>query len=198
MSTSLVVVLALITEPFISLWLSPTYLLGKPLLLLILANAWLYLNRTSIEEYKDGFGLFKDVWAPIAEGAINFLVSVIGGFLWGIEGVLLGGVVSYVVIVYGWKPYYLFTNGLRKSYVKEFLCPYLRRLAVVLVFATLLYATLSYALPSADNFWELTVHAITTTAVVVAYMYIILYLFTDGMKSFHRRIVGIVNRKTKQ
>ena len=47
-------------------------------------------------------------------------------------------------------------------------------------------------------FWELTVHAITTTAVVVAYMYIILYLFTDGMKSFHRRIVGIVNRKTKQ
>ena len=198
MSTSLVVVLALMTEPFISLWVSPTYLLGKPLLLLILANAWLYLNRSVIDSYKDGFGLFSDVWAPIAEGAINFLVSVIGGFLWGIEGVLLGGVVSYVVIVYGWKPYYLFTNGLLKSYVKEFLCPYLRRLAVVLVFATILYMTLSYALPSADNFWELTVHAITTTAVVVAYMYIILYLFTDGMKSFHRRIVGIVNRKTKQ
>ena len=197
MSTSLVVVLALITEPFISLWLSPTYLLGKPLLLLILANAWLYLNRSVIDSYKDGFGLFSDVWAPIAEGAVNLSVSVIGGFLWGIEGVLLGSIVSYVVIVYGWKPYYLFTNGLRKSYVKEFLCPYLRRLAIVLVFATILYITLSYALPSADNFWELTVHAITTTVVVVAYMYIILYLFTDGMKSFHRRIVGIVKSKIK-
>ena len=196
MSTSLVVVLALITEPFISLWLSPTYLLGKPLLLLILANAWLYLNRSVIDSYKDGLGLFSDVWAPIAEGAINFLVSVIGGFLWGIEGVLLGGVVSYVVIVYGWKPYYLFTYGLRKSYVKEFLCPYLRRLAVVLVFATILYVTLANALPPADNFWTLSVHAITITIVVVAYMYIILYLFTEGMKSFHRRIVGFVKSKT--
>ena len=195
MSTSLVVVLALMTEHFISLWLSPAYLLGKSLLLLILANAWLSLNRSVIDEYKDGFGLFNDVWAPIAEGAVNFSVSVIGGLLWGIEGVLLGGVVSYVVIVYGWKPYYLFTKGFRKGYAKDFLLPYLRRLFIVILFATILYVTLAYALPSADSFLMLFVHAITITIVVAAYMYIIMYLFTDGMKSFHRRIVSIAKTK---
>lgn len=195
MSTSLVLILALITEPFISLWLSPTYLLSKPLLLLILAKVWLYLNRSVIDNYKEGFGLFSDVWAPIAEGAVNLSVSVIGGFLWGIEGVLLGGIVSDVVIVYGWRPYFLFSKGLRKSYVKEFLCPYLRRLAIVLFFATILYVTLAYALPPVGSFSTLLVHAIVLTIVVVTYMYIILYLFTNGMKSFHLRIVGLVKSK---
>ena len=195
MSTSLVVVLALTTEPFISLWLSPTYLLGKPLLFLLLTNVWLFLNRFVVENYKDGFGLYNDVWAPFAEGIINFAVSVAGGFLLGIEGVLLGGVVSYVVIVYGWKPYYLFTRGFRKGYAKDLLFPYLRRLFIVILFATILNVTLSYALPSADSFLMLFVHAITITIVVAAYMYIIMYLFTDGMKSFHRRIVSMAKNK---
>ena len=195
MSTSLVVVLALITEPFISLWLSPSYLLGRPLLFLILTNVWLFLNRFVVENYKDGFGLFNDVWAPIAEGIVNFSVSVAGGFLLGIEGVLLGGVVSYVAIVYGWKPYYLFRKGLCKGYAKGFLLPYLYRLFVVISFGTIIYVTLAYILPTANSFLALSVEAMTISLVVVVYMYVIMYLFTDGMKSFHKRLISIAKSK---
>lgn len=195
MSTSLVLVLSLITEPFISIWLSPTYLLGKPLLFLILLNVWLYLNRSVVDNYREGFGLFKDIWAPVAESSINLSVSIIGGFFWGIEGVLLGGIISYIIVIYGWKPYYLFKRGFCISYTKYYLFPYLYRLIVVACSSVFLYLLLSIFNPELNSYYSLLIYVIVTAFIIILCMYIILYIFTDGMKSFNKRFLGIIYQK---
>ena len=110
-STIIIFVLSIVTEPFITVWLSSKYLLGKDILFLILLNMWLFINRSTIDAFKDGFGIYQDIWAPFAEGTINLLVSIVAGIFWGIGGVLLGGIFSYIIVVYIWKPYYLFKVG---------------------------------------------------------------------------------------
>ena len=43
-----------------------------------------------VDQFLYGYGLFWDVWAPLAESVINISVAIIGGYLWGLPGVLLG------------------------------------------------------------------------------------------------------------
>ena len=49
-------------------------------------------------------------------------ISFIGGKLWGLEGVLLGGIISVLIVIYGWQAYFLFSRVQenRCSGVQEF------------------------------------------------------------------------------
>ena len=66
-------------------------------------------------QFNYGYGLFWDVWAPIAEIVINLGVACYCGSLWGLPGVLLGGITSQIIIVNIWKPYLLFHWGFKDS-----------------------------------------------------------------------------------
>ena len=120
-----IVVFALyhLLPPFIALWLGEEYVMSQALLVLVLISFALGIIRGVTEEFMLGYGLFSDVWAPFAEAAILIVVAIAGGSLWGLEGTLLGGIVSSVIIIYIWKPYFLFSRGLQISvwqYWKEF------------------------------------------------------------------------------
>lgn len=101
--------------PFIALWLGPEYIMSDAILILLIISFCLSLIRTSTSQFKYGFGLFADVWSPVAESAILLLVSITCGKIWGLEGVLLGGIVSIFLVICGWQAYYLFTRGFKKS-----------------------------------------------------------------------------------
>lgn len=191
-STATVIILALITEPFISVWLSPDYLLGKSVLYLVLANIWLVLNRTPIDSFKDGFGLFQDVWAPIAESAINLSVSIICGYFFGIQGVLFGGVVSYVIIIYGWKPYFLYTKGFKLDYLKHFLTPFFARVAVAAIAIGALTYTASLIHYELNSFLHIFIYGAIVGSIIIAATYATFYVSFSGMKSFHKRMTGLI------
>ena len=38
-----------------------------------------------------GYGMFSDIWAPLAEIVINLSVAIACGAKWGLPGILLGG-----------------------------------------------------------------------------------------------------------
>ncbi len=101
--------------PFIALWLGTEYIMSERVLILLIISFCLSLIRTSTSQFKYGFGLFADIWSPVAESLILILVATIGGKLWGLEGVLLGGIVSVVVVICGWQAYYLFKRGFNIS-----------------------------------------------------------------------------------
>ena len=90
-------------SPFICLWLGPQYVLSHKVLVLILMSYFLGMVRGTNEQFILGYGLFSDIWAPFAEAIILVSVAIVGGKLWGFEGVLLGGIVSSIVIIYIWK-----------------------------------------------------------------------------------------------
>ena len=96
-----------VIPPFISLWLGPEYVMSQGVLVLVLADFMLSLLCGTTHEFTSGHGLYRDVWAPFVQSAILVVVALIGGSLWQLEGVLLGGISTRVVITYGWKPYFL-------------------------------------------------------------------------------------------
>ncbi len=104
-----------LTEPFIVCWLGDEYVMTKMLLLFIVINQFIQQIRNTTDSFIIGYGLFKDVWAPITETALSIIVAIIGGTIWGLEGVLLGTIVSMTLIVGIWKPYFLFKEGIKEN-----------------------------------------------------------------------------------
>ena len=102
-------------EPFISLWLGSEYILPKIVLILITVNIFISFTRGGVMQFLFGFGLFYDIWAPVAEIVINLSVATICGALWGLPGILLGGLTSQILIVGIWKPYFLYSKGFKQS-----------------------------------------------------------------------------------
>lgn len=103
------------TESFISLWLGSEYLLSKTILCLICLNLLIGYTRGGVMQFLQGYRLFSDVWAPIVEIIINITVACIGGHYLGLLGVLLGGIISQLLIVCIWKPYFLFSRAFKES-----------------------------------------------------------------------------------
>ena len=108
-------------NPFISLWLGPQYILNDTVLGLLLFKFFIGQIRGATDQFLFGYGLFYDTWAPIAEGVIYLIVAIIGGYLWGLPGILLGGCISLLIIICGWKPYFLFRSGFKLPQKKYWL-----------------------------------------------------------------------------
>lgn len=116
-------------NPFISVWLGSEYPLSSLILLLISIQFFLAVFRGATDQFLFGYGLFYDVWAPAVEAIIFIASAMIGGSLRGLSGVLCGPLVSTIVIIYMWKPYFLYKKGFRKSIIHYYrlfllhLCP---------------------------------------------------------------------------
>lgn len=105
-------------NPFICIWLGREYILSNSVLYLIVINVFLGYTRGGVMQFLFGYGMFADIWAPISEIIINLSVAIICGKIWGLPGVLLGGIVSQLVIVMIWKPIYLFWKGFKEPVYK--------------------------------------------------------------------------------
>lgn len=101
-------------NPFIEVWLGGEYVLSKDIMVFIIAIFILTSLRGTTDQFINGYGLFYDIWAPLAEVGIFVVASMIGGSLWGLSGVLLGPICSLLIIVHIWKPVFLFLQGLQK------------------------------------------------------------------------------------
>ncbi len=100
-------------SPFIQLWLGSEYILDEMTTFLIIAQLYLLTMRGVTDQFLFGFGLFYDIWAPLTESFIFLVAAIIGGSMFGLNGVLCGPLLSLAIIVYGWKPYFLFSKGFR-------------------------------------------------------------------------------------
>ncbi len=106
-------------NPFISLWLGKEYLLSDLIVLLITANFYMYCMRMPVNNTKEAMGLFwNDRYKPIAEVAVNLVVSILLGRYLGIVGVLLGTLISTVTVPFLVEPYVVYRHGLKmKAYL---------------------------------------------------------------------------------
>lgn len=102
-------------NPFITLWIGPDYLLDHTILFLIVTALFVDLVRSIIDSFLNAYGLFQDVWATITEACLNVGCSIVLGSIWGLRGILIGGLISLLLIIFLWKPYFLFKWGFRTS-----------------------------------------------------------------------------------
>lgn len=102
-------------EPFIALWIGEVYLLERTVLILVVLKIYIQISAGSVPPFLFGYGLFSDVWSSIIQSIIFLLSAVVGGFLYGLNGIITASIVSIFIIQGIWKPFYLFRKGFKKS-----------------------------------------------------------------------------------
>ena len=184
-----------LTEPFLTCWLGEEYLLSKLLLILIIINEFIMQLRYTTDVFIMGYGLFQDVWAPVTEAIISVIVAIFGGYFWGLEGVLLGTIVSMLIIVCLWKPYFLFKEGLKESvwfywvnFAKYSIC-----LLAAFIISNICAEFVT--IDASESFLIWGVYAVVVTSIFSIVFFILLNMFNQGMRDFTNRIKTMVQAK---
>ena len=182
--------LLLFVEPFITLWIGKKFLLSNSTLLLMIIGVFIRMSRGVVDSFKDAYQLFGDIWAPAIEAVINLSCSIYFGYLWGLNGILLGSNLSLILIVVIWKPYYLCKNGIKESCLNYFI-KYTQHLFIILGCAYVSYYISS--LYSTNSIYKLIMLNLLCFILFSVNSFILFFLFTDGMKSFTNRIKNIIS-----
>ena len=180
--------------PFISFWIGEKYLLSESTLLLLVLYQFIQISRSVIESFKDAFQLFGDVWAPIVEACINLGGSILFGYLWGLNGVLIGVNLSLILIIVLWKPFYIFHYGIKSSVITYYYQYTLHLVVLVLVglFVNYIMQQFDY---QENNYIAIAIVCLIGLIMYSIITYSILYLCTKGMRMFTSRIKNIIKNK---
>lgn len=179
-----------IIPPFITLWIGEEYLMSQSILILVLIGYALGIVRGTTDEFINGYGLFSDVLSPFIESFIFIVVALIGGYIWQLEGVILGGVVSLLLVIYIWKPYFLFKYGLCVS-VWEYWFGFAKLLLCVIVASVLIIKLCDLiSFVEHDTSWlMLIIYGILLCVVIFVTQIIVFYVGSNEMRRVVSRII---------
>ena len=184
-----------LSNPFITIWIGSEYLLQKPTLYVIVGIMYINLTRTTIDAYISAYGLFSDVWAPVLEAIVNISLSILLGYYWGITGIVSGVLISLILVVFLWKPYFVFRKALKISiivYVKMYLK---HIMAFVISYAITVFLISFFSIHADRNFLHWIISAIVNMSIFGIVLLLLLYILTSGMRDFTCRIIRIVQKK---
>lgn len=188
--------LYMLLEPFITIWLGPQYILSREILVLLLAYQYIAQSRGVVDMFNHAHGLYADTWSAWAELFLNLSVTIVCGIRYGIVGILLGKLVSTLLIIVFWKPYYLFSAGLKRP-VREYWIGTIRYYIVFAVSFAIAYKICSFYRFSPDNFLNLFLYGLSTVGTYLIINLLLLYFFCQGSHSCLDRLKGyrLFNRK---
>lgn len=190
---SLMVCFALynLSHPLVALWIGEQYIINDSLLTLITIYIYLSTSRTSRDSFILAYGLVGDTWAPITETILNVGLALLLGYLWGMEGVLLGSLISVVIIAVIWRSIYLCRQGLGlsalsywKSEVK-----FLTISGIIILGGRSALDKLSFDFSTFPKFFF---NASVICFVVAIVASLLLYVSSSGMRNFTARMFSFV------
>ena len=185
--------LLMFLQPFIGIWLGQQYQMDEVIVYLLIFNLFIRLQPAAVYIFIGASGLFSDIWAAWAELIINITVTLLLAPTYGIVGILLGKIISFSLISFFWKPYYLFSKGFHKS-----VWEYWQGMAIYYILFSL-FAVLAVWLKHiiVDNyvhsFLSLIICGILIYIPLLGAFFILLFQFTTGMKYFVARKPIIYN-----
>lgn len=184
-------------NPFISLWLNDNVLLDNFTVLIIVINFYLYGVRRTAVIYREATGAFYfDRYKPLAESAVNLIVSVILVKKMGIAGVFLGTIISTLTTCIVVEPYVLYKHVFQTG-----MMPYIRRLVAytaVTLTAAALTSLLAWCLRINSTFITFVVKVIIC-GIVPNLVFLVCFFRTDHFKYFmsflHQQVIGHIQKK---
>ena len=179
--------LLLFFQPFIGCWLGKQYQLSDLIVYLLVFNLFMRYQTAAVYIYLGSAGQFSDVWAAWAELIVNLSITLILAPTYGIVGILLGKIISFGIISSFWKPYYLFSQTFHKSVWDYWrgMCIYY----IIFILCTLLSIWLKQTIIDSHSasFLSLAVYGAAVFIPIFAVFFILLFIFTPGMKYFVAR-----------
>ena len=186
--------LLLFLQPFVTCWFGKEYRLDDLIVYLLVFNIFIFLSRGVVEMYISACGLFSDVWTAWTELILNIGITLALAPFYGIVGILLGKIISVFFIAVFWKPYFLFSRGLKKS-----VAVYWRGMApYYIIFACFTLVTLvAYyyvIVPEVTTLPRLLLYGAAVYPLLMVCFFLTLFYFTGGMKYFVARQPAIYRR----
>ena len=156
------------------------------------AKTYLNTMRNVVDSFIQAYGLFNDIWAPLVEAILNIGVSIALGAHFGLTGILLGVVISLLVIVFLWKPLFLFRKGIQYN-IGFYIKLYLKHLIVLLIILVpICFVAQLIRVGEVDNFVEFAIKSMVLFLVSFLFLGCGLYFVEPGMRCFISRMKSIV------
>lgn len=170
-------------DDFITIWVGEEMLLDKTCLLLLSFILFCNTFRTIVDSFLNAYGLFKDIWAPVAEALINVGLSIVLGGIMGLKGILLGVSISLVFMVVIWKPVFLFTQGFKRPIMNYY--NLFGKLSVISLVCAFVVNYLKVHLLGSDSI------IITLLCIVIysIFLFLVFYITEKGLREFIGRFI---------
>ena len=178
---------------FIILWIGKTYIFSTVTVTLILINLFFQCFRGITDIFKEGSGFFDDIHLPIIESIINFIVSIILVRFIGLNGVIIGTIMSNVLIIFIARPILVFRRCFGQNMIK-YLQIYFGY--IILILSSIIIVMI------AMNIFSIKMNKISWLNWIINATYISFLVFCILMivfcmnKYFRRILLGIIHLKS--
>ncbi|MDP0492693.1 MAG: oligosaccharide flippase family protein [Fusobacterium sp. JB021] len=104
-----------LSTDFVIIWIGKENTFIKETVFLLSVNLYIIFIRCITEKFKNSYGFFDDIQLPILESILNFSVSLILVIKIGLNGVIIGTIVSDIFVILILKPILVFKRCFKKS-----------------------------------------------------------------------------------
>lgn len=193
----LTILLAILLEPFISLWIGSQYLMNQAVLPILMICFYERGMRNSITTIKTTAGIFhEDRYVPLFQAVINLVFSIVLVKYLGISGVFLGTLISALCVPFWTTPYIVYKKVFNKPLIKYFIT---YGYFVIVGLATFLITKMICNIIPLENLFNIVLIAIVCL-IVPNIIYIIIFHKTDEFKYLMvimKNILGLLRMKMK-
>ena len=183
-------------QSFMDIWAPENYE-KLSIYLVLLFSTYIYVsgNRGIVQAYRDAKGLFRqNRYAPVVECVLNLGISIGCAFWFGIEGVILGTVISLLLVPFWVEPFivfkFYFNKGQKKFWVGYFLHTTLTVIAGGLCFVV------CYFIPNRGIILWL-VEALVCISIVML-IYYLAYFKTKEFKELVELVKNLIKKKNQK
>lgn len=186
---------AILLNPFISLWIGKDYLLDSWTIAFLLINFYLYGLHQNQLIFRNVLGLYVYCrWKPVAEALINIVASLVFIHFFGLPGVFLGTVTSFMTTAFWVEPYVLY-----KYYFKHGIKKYCVDYALYALFTIIVTALLKYVSQFVGvESWFGFIAAGLSIVVIHLILVIVIFGRKNEFRSALKRIKGILNSLSRK
>lgn len=180
--------LCLLSHSFIRLWIGEEYILEQSAFVALIVVTFIGLTRTN-DTFLFAYGLFQDIGAPVIEAGVNLGCSILFGYYYGLAGILWGVAVSLIIVVVGWKPYFLYKRGFGDNIMEYVLYQFkycgLIGVAVSASYVVLMWVYRGYQITTYGGWIGYALGVMITYGVA---SFLLFYVFDRGMRDFVLRV----------
>jgi len=134
------VCLGCLFQPFIKFWLDENLMFSDFTMLLLVVSFYLNISKFMVYSFKECAGLLsQDKYRPILEVVVNLVLSIVLAKFIGVNGIIVGTIVSMVVGPIITEPYVVYKHLFKENVFKYYIRYICNLIVTALIFALCFY-----------------------------------------------------------